>query len=92
MYLEHESHLTRLLMFPPKPQISWIRHRDVHVLSVGSDTFTSDRRFRSVFLEDEGRLSLSIRGVEAADEGGYECQVRRCSPFNTCGDTKGAVQ
>ena len=67
-------------MFPPKPQISWIRHRDVHVLSVGSDTFTSDRRFRSLFLEDEGRLSLTIRGVEAADEGGYECQVR-CSRF-----------
>ena len=77
-------------MFPPKPQISWIRHRDVHVLSVGSDTFTSDRRFRSLFLEDEGRLSLTIRGVEAADEGGYECQVRRCNLFkrmHTYGDT-----
>ena len=48
---------------------------------MGSNTFTTDRRFRSLFLEDEGRFSLTIRGVEAADEGGYECQVRFAVKF-----------
>ena len=41
-------------------QVSWVRHRDVHILSSNGVTFTSDSRFK-------------VRADE--DEGSYECQI-----------------
>jgi hypothetical protein len=61
-------------------QVSWVRHRDVHILAVGGRTFTSDPRFSARHVDDrpqdnDARFVLAIRNVEAADAGAYECQV-----------------
>jgi len=31
----------------PTQKVSWVRHRDVHILTAGEQTFTSDQRFSS---------------------------------------------
>ena len=30
-------------------QVSWIRHHDLHILTVGGYTYTADMRFRSIY-------------------------------------------
>lgn len=47
----------------------------MHILSVGSDLFTTDRRFSSRLADDRGRYVLVLRAVRRDDEGGYECQI-----------------
>jgi len=59
--------------------VSWIRARDVTVLSVGHLAFSSDARI-GVVQVDRPRLSasdwnLSIVNTSKLDEGMYECQV-----------------
>jgi len=59
--------------------VSWIRARDVSVLSVGHLAFSSDKRI-SVVQVPRPRLSasdwnLSIKGATLEDDGMYECQV-----------------
>lgn len=56
-------------------QVSWVRHRDVHILAVGGSTFTSDSRFEASQSEGEGRFTLSLRDLKETDEGAYECQI-----------------
>ena len=56
-------------------QVSWVRHTDVHILAVGSQTFTTDTRFSASYFEDAGRFNLAIKRVEKSDEGTYECQI-----------------
>eukprot|EP00095_Tigriopus_kingsejongensis_P001964 snap_masked-scaffold594_size129171-processed-gene-0.12 protein:Tk01964 transcript:snap_masked-scaffold594_size129171-processed-gene-0.12-mRNA-1 annotation:"neurotrimin-like isoform x2" len=56
-------------------RVLWVRHRDVHILSVGANTFTNDPRFHSRVYEDEGTFLLEIRNTQKADEGTYECQI-----------------
>ena len=55
-------------------QVSWIRKRDLHILTSGSVTFTADSRFESVYGNDDF-WGLRIRGVKISDTGQYECQV-----------------
>lgn len=46
------------MIFPPlSPQVSWVRHRDVHILSVGANTFTTDDRDGS---EEENKKQAAI--------------------------------
>lgn len=59
--------------------VSWIRARDVTVLSVGHLTFSSDQRL-SVEEVPRPRLtasdwSLTILNVSKVDQGVYECQI-----------------
>merc|ERR1711931_163699 len=59
--------------------VSWIRARDVSVLSVGHLAFSSDKRI-SVVQVPRPRLSasdwnLSIESATLEDDGMYECQV-----------------
>ncbi|XP_066252684.1 zwei Ig domain protein zig-8-like [Euwallacea similis] len=56
--------------------VSWIRMRDVHILTSGSHAFASDYRFEVVHsVSNEDFWGLRIRGVKADDTGQYECQV-----------------
>ena len=56
-------------------QISWIRHHDLHILTVGGYTYTADMRFRSVYNQDSEEWILQIQYVQRRDEGRYECQI-----------------
>ena len=56
-------------------RVSWVRHRDVHILAVGGVTFASDERMSAKAFEDSGRFIFSIRDVRPFDEGAYECQI-----------------
>ncbi|KAG5873478.1 hypothetical protein JTB14_032530 [Gonioctena quinquepunctata] len=56
--------------------VSWIRSKDLHILTSGRHTFSSDSRFQSVHTDSSGDFwGLRIRGVHVSDTGQYECQV-----------------
>ncbi|XP_066146101.1 neurotrimin-like isoform X3 [Euwallacea fornicatus] len=57
------------------PQVSWVRHRDVHLLTVGRYTYTSDQRFRAIHQPHTEDWTLQIKYPQHRDSGVYECQV-----------------
>jgi hypothetical protein len=56
-------------------QVSWIRRRDAHILTVDRYTFIADERFQSFLVEATDTWTLQIKYVQARDAGKYECQV-----------------
>lgn len=56
-------------------QVSWVRHRDVHLLTVGRYTYTSDQRFRAIHQPHSEDWTLQIKYPQHRDSGIYECQV-----------------
>ncbi|KAF2353091.1 Immunoglobulin I-set [Trinorchestia longiramus] len=55
--------------------VSWVRHQDIHVLTVGRITFTNDDRFVAHNTPGSNVWSLRIKFPQARDSGKYECQV-----------------
>ncbi|CRL04889.1 CLUMA_CG017940, isoform A [Clunio marinus] len=55
--------------------VSWIRKRDLHILSAGLSTYTSDERFQIVEYEPSENWTLQIKFAQLRDSGIYECQV-----------------
>lgn len=55
--------------------VSWIRRRDLHVLTVGRFTYTSDQRFKTIHMENSDAWTLKIQYPQRKDAGMYECQV-----------------
>ncbi|KAG5899917.1 hypothetical protein JTB14_002469 [Gonioctena quinquepunctata] len=55
--------------------VSWVRHRDVHLLTVGRYTYTSDQRFRAIHQPHSEDWILQIKYPQHRDSGVYECQV-----------------
>ncbi|XP_064475127.1 kin of IRRE-like protein 1 isoform X2 [Ornithodoros turicata] len=55
--------------------VSWIRRRDLHVLTVGRFTYTSDQRFQTIHLDSTDAWTLQIQYPQKRDAGVYECQV-----------------
>ncbi|KAL7026926.1 hypothetical protein ACKWTF_005237 [Chironomus riparius] len=55
--------------------VSWIRKRDLHILSTGLSTYTSDERFQIVEHEPSENYTLQIKFAQIRDGGIYECQV-----------------
>ncbi|XP_066963146.1 zwei Ig domain protein zig-8-like [Macrobrachium rosenbergii] len=58
-----------------KAQVSWIRKRDLHVLSSGQVVFASDQRFQVLHPVDSDKWTLQIKYTQTRDAGIYECQV-----------------
>ncbi|XP_045608262.2 lachesin isoform X2 [Procambarus clarkii] len=56
-------------------QISWIRRRDWHVLTSGVFTYTNDERFSITHRDGADDWTLSIKYLQARDNGTYECQI-----------------
>lgn len=56
-------------------QVSWIRHRDIHILTVGTYTYTTDQRFQTAFHRDFNEWTLQIKWAQKRDAGMYECQI-----------------
>jgi len=55
--------------------VSWIRHKDTHLLTAGRYTYTSDMRFRAIHKVLSQDYLLQILPVKSGDGGVYECQV-----------------
>lgn len=56
-------------------QVSWIRHRDIHLLTVGRYTYTTDQRFKAIHQPQTEDWMLQIKYPQHRDAGIYECQV-----------------
>ncbi|XP_020279607.1 zwei Ig domain protein zig-8-like isoform X1 [Pseudomyrmex gracilis] len=56
-------------------QVSWVRHRDVHLLTIGRYTYTNDQRFRAIHNAHSDDWTLQIKYPQHRDSGIYECQV-----------------
>uniref|UniRef100_A0A1B6ECR6 Ig-like domain-containing protein n=1 Tax=Clastoptera arizonana TaxID=38151 RepID=A0A1B6ECR6_9HEMI len=55
--------------------VSWVRHRDIHILTVGGYTYTSDQRFMALHHRDNEEWTLQIKWAQKRDAGMYECQI-----------------
>lgn len=55
--------------------MSWIRHRDIHILTVATYTYTTDQRFQTAYHKDTDEWTLHIKWTQKRDAGMYECQV-----------------
>lgn len=55
--------------------VSWIRKRDMHILSVDGRVFTNDARFGIHHVPDSREWMLQIKYLQQRDEGTYVCQV-----------------
>jgi len=55
--------------------VSWIRQRDLHILTIGIMTYTNDQRFLARHLDNSDEWILKIVSVQQRDAGIYECQV-----------------
>ncbi|CAB4058508.1 unnamed protein product [Lepeophtheirus salmonis] len=55
--------------------ISWLRHDNLHILTVGRYTYTSDSRFEPINPEGTNEWILRIRHAANEDSGVYECQI-----------------
>ncbi|XP_042855674.1 limbic system-associated membrane protein-like, partial [Penaeus japonicus] len=55
--------------------VSWIRGRDLRILTVGGYTYTTDLRFEAFHQPHSTEWTLRIRSVQLRDQGGYECQI-----------------
>ncbi|CAB0012766.1 unnamed protein product [Nesidiocoris tenuis] len=64
-----------------RKEVSWIRHRDLHLLTVGSYTYTSDQRFFTTHSPQTEEWTLQIRFPQIRDSGIYECQVGTSPPI-----------
>ncbi|XP_076354755.1 zwei Ig domain protein zig-8-like [Tachypleus tridentatus] len=55
--------------------VSWIRRRDLHLLTVGTETYINEDRFSSAHIEGSQDWPLMIKYPQTTDAGIYECQV-----------------
>lgn len=56
-------------------QVSWIRRRDSHILTIDWLLFIADDRFRIFLVEPTCTWTLQIKYVQPRDAGIYECQI-----------------
>uniref|UniRef100_A0AAG5D5S0 Ig-like domain-containing protein n=2 Tax=Anopheles atroparvus TaxID=41427 RepID=A0AAG5D5S0_ANOAO len=55
--------------------VAWIRKRDLHILTMGTSTYTSDQRFQLIRAENSVNWTLQIKYPQIRDTGVYECQI-----------------
>ncbi|XP_014474318.1 PREDICTED: basement membrane-specific heparan sulfate proteoglycan core protein-like isoform X2 [Dinoponera quadriceps] len=55
--------------------VSWIRKRDLHILTSSIHVYTGDGRFSVLHPEPSDEWTLRIEYVQSRDAGVYECQV-----------------
>ncbi|GFT40806.1 uncharacterized protein NPIL_674701 [Nephila pilipes] len=59
----------------PNILVSWVRRRDLHILTIGTFTYTTDQRFKSIHMNNTDDWTLQLQGSRSSDTGVYECQV-----------------
>ncbi|XP_068201126.1 uncharacterized protein [Palaemon carinicauda] len=55
--------------------VSWMRHEDLHILTVDKYKYSTDKRLSVIFNEADQEWILQIQSVKQEDTGLYECQV-----------------
>ncbi|CRK99597.1 CLUMA_CG012909, isoform A [Clunio marinus] len=55
--------------------VSWIRKRDLHIMTIGILTYTNDQRYQAIHTEGSDEWSLRVTSPQPRDSGVYECQV-----------------
>ncbi|XP_065334792.1 protein sidekick-like isoform X3 [Cloeon dipterum] len=55
--------------------VSWIRKRDLHILTSSIHTYTGDARFTVLHPDGSDEWNLKVDFVQKRDAGIYECQV-----------------
>ncbi|XP_031629957.1 zwei Ig domain protein zig-8 [Contarinia nasturtii] len=55
--------------------VSWIRARDLHILTAGTAVYTSDQRFQVQRPQNSTLWTLQIKYPQLRDAGIYECQI-----------------
>lgn len=60
--------------------VSWIRHQNYHLLTVGLGTYSGDDRFFVAHTRHTQNWALQIRYVQPRDAGLFECQVSTHPP------------
>ncbi|KAK4312582.1 hypothetical protein Pmani_015994 [Petrolisthes manimaculis] len=56
-------------------EVTWMRKRDLHILTAGIYTYSADERFRVLHPENSNDWTLHIKFATLRDSGLYECQV-----------------
>ncbi|KAK3857244.1 hypothetical protein Pcinc_036490 [Petrolisthes cinctipes] len=69
------AYLTCTVMQLGDKAVSWVRHGDADILTVGPYTFVRDERLTVHHAPDTHTWTLVIRFVQERDAGTYECQV-----------------
>ncbi|EFN87757.1 hypothetical protein EAI_13196 [Harpegnathos saltator] len=72
---KESARLYACLDFTSALQVSWMRKRDMHILSAGTLMYTSDLRFLVIHPEKSENWTLQIKSPQERDSGVYECQV-----------------
>lgn len=62
--------------------VSWIRTSDLHILTWGTLTYTSDSRFEALHTPGSEVWTLRIMSAQPRDQGKYECQVNTDPKLN----------
>lgn len=70
--MEFDFHILLILFFK---KVSWIRHRDLHILTVGTYTYTTDQRFTTTHHKETDEWTLQIKFAQKRDAGLYDCQI-----------------
>nr|XP_045609059.1 zwei Ig domain protein zig-8-like [Procambarus clarkii] len=55
--------------------VSWIRQRDLRIMTVGRYTYTTDQRYEVINSPGSKDWILKIKYAQVRDSGTYECQV-----------------
>lgn len=56
-------------------KVSWMRKRDLHILTSNNFLYTGDQRFSVIHPQDSDEWNLKIEYAQPKDAGTYECQV-----------------
>ncbi|XP_064080059.1 hemicentin-1-like isoform X2 [Macrobrachium nipponense] len=56
-------------------KVTWLRRRDLHILTTGHHTYSADERFQVVHEEGSDLWTLVVQYAQLRDAGIYECQV-----------------
>ncbi|XP_064122841.1 uncharacterized protein LOC135227010 isoform X2 [Macrobrachium nipponense] len=55
--------------------VTWLRRRDLHILTVGLQTYSADDRFKVIHREGSDEWTLLVRYAQPRDAGIYDCQI-----------------
>jgi hypothetical protein len=67
--------LSFLLFYSVLLQVSWVRQKDLSIISVGDYIYTPDHRFKPKHTDNTDEWYLHIEYAQKDDAGVYECQV-----------------